>query len=38
MFDLILRRARLCDEQLVDIAIQHGKIAAVGDVSGSAQQ
>jgi len=38
MFDLILRRARLCDEQLVDIAIQHGKIAAVGEVSGPAQQ
>lgn len=38
MFDLILRRARLCDEQLVDIAIHAGKIAAVGKVDGAAQQ
>lgn len=38
MFDLILRSARLCDEQRVDIAIRHGKIAAVGDVQGPARQ
>lgn len=38
MFDLILRRARLCDEQLVDIALQDGKIAAVGVVNGVAAQ
>ena len=38
MFDLILRRARLCDEQLVDIALRDGKIAVVGNVTGSAQQ
>lgn len=38
MFDLILRRARLCDEQLADIALRHGKIVAVGDVQGTAQQ
>ncbi|UQY43682.1 amidohydrolase/deacetylase family metallohydrolase [Erwinia sp. PK3-005] len=37
MFDLIIRRARLVDEQLVDIAIQDGKIAAVGQVSGQAK-
>ncbi|ADU70804.1 amidohydrolase/deacetylase family metallohydrolase [Pantoea sp. At-9b] len=34
MFDVILRRARLCDGQLVDIAWQDGKIAALGAVSG----
>lgn len=38
MFDVILRRARLCDGQLVDIAWQHGKIAALGAVSGQAVQ
>ena len=38
MFDLILRRARLCDEQLVDIALRDGKIAVVGNVTGTAQQ
>ncbi|MDE1190072.1 MAG: amidohydrolase/deacetylase family metallohydrolase [Pantoea sp.] len=38
MFDLILRGARLCDEQLVDIALQDGKIAAVGVVAGAALQ
>lgn len=37
MFDLIIRRARLVDETLVDIAIQDGKIAAVGQVSGEAK-
>ncbi|HAB24258.1 MAG TPA: amidohydrolase/deacetylase family metallohydrolase, partial [Pantoea sp.] len=31
MFDLILRRARLTDERLVDIALQDGKIAAIAD-------
>ncbi|PPS64826.1 hypothetical protein CRX72_05095 [Pantoea sp. BRM17] len=35
MFDLILRRARLCDEQLVDIALRDGKIAVVGNVYGA---
>ena len=38
MFDLIIRRARLVDERLVDIAIQDGKIAAVGEVVGEAKQ
>jgi len=38
MFDMILRRARLCDEQQVDIALLHGKIAAVGEVQGTARQ
>ncbi|MFE1285063.1 hypothetical protein, partial [Klebsiella aerogenes] len=28
MFDLLLRRARLVDDTLTDIAIQDGKIAA----------
>ncbi|GLR08118.1 amidohydrolase/deacetylase family metallohydrolase [Mixta theicola] len=37
MFDLIIRRARLVDERLVDIAIQDGKIVAVGQVSGEAK-
>ncbi len=30
MFDLLLRRARLTDDTLTDIAIQDGKIAAGG--------
>ena len=38
MFDLIIRRARLVDERLVDIAIKEGKIAAVGEVVGEAKQ
>jgi len=38
MFDLILRRARLCDESLVDIAIRQGKIAAVGRAEGDAAE
>lgn len=38
MFDLIIRRARLVDERLVDIAILDGKIAAVGEVVGEAKQ
>ncbi|NDJ59106.1 amidohydrolase/deacetylase family metallohydrolase [Enterobacteriaceae bacterium 4M9] len=38
MFDLILRRARLADDSVIDIAIQDGKIAALGDVSGPARE
>ncbi|MNC13809.1 dihydroorotase [compost metagenome] len=38
MFDLLLRRARLTDDTLIDIAIQDGKIAAVGDITGSAHR
>ncbi|RPD96222.1 amidohydrolase/deacetylase family metallohydrolase [Candidatus Pantoea deserta] len=38
MFDLILRRARLTDERLADIALQDGKIAAVASsVQGAAK-
>ncbi|MTD41220.1 amidohydrolase/deacetylase family metallohydrolase [Erwinia sp. CPCC 100877] len=37
MFDLILRQARLADERIVDIAVQDGKIAALGEVSGPAR-
>ena len=37
MYDLILRRARLPDERLIDIAILDGKIAAVGEVTGRAK-
>ncbi|MGV3344750.1 amidohydrolase/deacetylase family metallohydrolase [Enterobacteriaceae bacterium LUAb1] len=37
MYDLILRQVRLPDESLIDIAIQDGKIAAVGAVSGIAK-
>lgn len=37
MYDLILRRARLPDERLIDIAILDGKIAAVGEVTGRAR-
>lgn len=38
MFDLILRRARLPDERLTDIALQDGKIVAVADsVQGEAK-
>ncbi|MCE6110505.1 amidohydrolase/deacetylase family metallohydrolase, partial [Acinetobacter baumannii] len=33
MFDLLLRRARLVDDTLTDIAIQVGKIAALGEIS-----
>ncbi len=36
MYDLILRRARLPDETLIDIAIRDGKIAATGEISGHA--
>ena len=39
MFDLILRRARLTDDSLVDIALQAGKIAAVSEsVAGEARR
>ncbi|QKJ88780.1 Dihydroorotase [Paramixta manurensis] len=38
MFDLIIRRARLTDERLVDIALRDGKIAAVGVVEGEAKR
>ena len=37
MFDLIIRRARLVDERLVDIAVRDGKIAALGSVQGEAK-
>ncbi|WP_323103309.1 amidohydrolase/deacetylase family metallohydrolase [Klebsiella quasipneumoniae] len=33
MFDLLLRRARLVDDTLTDIAIQDGKIGALGEIS-----
>ena len=33
MFDLLLRRARLVDDTLTDIAIQDGKIAALGEIN-----
>ncbi len=35
MFDLLLRQ-RLVDDTLTNIALQHGKIAALGDVDGPA--
>lgn len=38
MYDLILRRARLIDDQLVDIALQDGKIAAIGALDQPARQ
>ncbi|HAT1611526.1 TPA: amidohydrolase/deacetylase family metallohydrolase [Raoultella planticola] len=38
MFDLLLRRARLVDDTLTDIAIQDGKIAALGEISASARK
>lgn len=38
MFDLILRRARLADDSVIDIAIQDGKIAALGEVTGPARE
>lgn len=37
MFDLIIRDARLSDEQRVDIAVLDGKIAVIGDVQGKAK-
>ncbi|MEB8064501.1 amidohydrolase/deacetylase family metallohydrolase [Citrobacter braakii] len=36
MFDLLLRRARLVDDTVSDIALKDGKIAALGDVDGPA--
>ncbi|WP_423061406.1 amidohydrolase/deacetylase family metallohydrolase [Citrobacter portucalensis] len=36
MFDLLLRRARLVDDTLSDIALKDGKIAALGDVDSPA--
>lgn len=36
MFDLIIRRARLADGSVTDIALQDGKIAALGEVTGTA--
>lgn len=38
MYDLIIRNARLSDEQVVDIALQDGRIAAVGNVKGKARR
>ena len=38
MFDLLLRRARLADDTLTDIAIQDGKIAALGDIDAPARK
>ncbi|MDA8478070.1 amidohydrolase/deacetylase family metallohydrolase [Citrobacter sp. Awk 4] len=36
MFDLLLRRARLVDDTVSDIALKDGKIAAVGDINAPA--
>lgn len=36
MFDLLLRRARLVDDTVTDIAIAAGKIAALGDIDSPA--
>ena len=36
MFDLLLRRARLVDDTVCDIAVQDGKIAALGEINVSA--
>lgn len=38
MFDLILRQARLVDDTVIDIALKDGKIAALGEVSGTASE
>ena len=38
MFDLLLRRARLVDDTVSDIAIRDGKIAALGDIDGLARK
>ncbi|MBV4413632.1 amidohydrolase/deacetylase family metallohydrolase [Enterobacteriaceae bacterium YMB-R22] len=38
MFDLILRRARLANERVIDIAISDGKIAELGEVTGPARE
>lgn len=37
MFDLLLRRARLVDDTLTDIAIQDGSIAALGEINAPSQ-
>lgn len=36
MIDLLLRRARLVDDTVTDIALSDGKIAALGEISGPA--
>lgn len=36
MFDLLLRRARLADDSVTDIAIKDGKIAALGEIQSEA--
>lgn len=38
MYDLLLRRARLVDDTVTDIAIEAGKIAALGDISAPARK
>ncbi|MGP3593995.1 amidohydrolase/deacetylase family metallohydrolase [Vagococcus sp. WN89Y] len=38
MFDLLLRRARLVDDTITDIAINAGKIAALGDIHSPASK
>lgn len=37
MYDLIIRHARLADDRLVDVAVQDGKIAVVGQLAGQTQ-
>lgn len=36
MFDFIIRRARLADQSLTDIAIRDGRIMAIGNITGPA--
>src|SRR5690606_10954654 len=36
MYDLLLRRARLVDDTIVDIAVQDGQIAAIGEIDAGA--
>ncbi|WP_058912584.1 amidohydrolase/deacetylase family metallohydrolase [Entomohabitans teleogrylli] len=38
MYDLVIRRAHLVDDTLIDIAIQDGRIAALGEVAGAGRQ
>ncbi|XTZ37917.1 amidohydrolase/deacetylase family metallohydrolase [Salmonella enterica] len=38
MFDLLLRRARLVDDTVMDIAIEGGKIVALGDIDATASK
>ncbi|MCE0846982.1 amidohydrolase/deacetylase family metallohydrolase [Buttiauxella sp. A2-C1_F] len=38
MYDLILRNACLVDDTVIDIALKDGKIAALGEVTGEAQE